>query len=101
MAKIQISCTVEPEVYERIKLVSVVDRRSLADVVGECVRRALPALEEELQKPRLTPQMLAEIQAGKPIAQVIAPPYEYAVKPQASALNKTDPPLISLKRKAA
>ena len=52
MAKVQTSCTVEPDIHERIKLVALVDRRSVADVVAECVRRALPQLEAERQAQR-------------------------------------------------
>jgi len=71
MAKVQTSCTVEPEVHERIKLVALVDRRSVADVVAECVRRALPQLEAELERPRLTSDMKRRIAAGESVAAVI------------------------------
>lgn len=71
MAKVQTSCTVEPEVHERIKLVALVDRRSVADVVAECVRRALPQLEAELERPRLTSEMKRRIAAGESVTAVI------------------------------
>lgn len=97
MAKIQTSCTVEPEVHERIKLVALVDRRSVADVVAECVRRALPQLEAELERPRLTAAMKRRIEEGEPVAEVIMQhlaPYATAPAPEKAA---PAPP----KRKAA
>jgi len=71
MAKIQTACTVEPEIYERLKLVSIVDRRSLAEVVAECIALALPQIEAELQRPRLSPNMVARLKAGETIEQVM------------------------------
>ena len=71
MAKVQTSCTVEPEVHERIKMVALVDRRSVADVVAECVRRALPQLEAELERPRLTSDMKRRIAAGESVTAVL------------------------------
>ena len=85
MAKVQTSCTVEPEVHERIKLVALVDRRSVADVVAECVRRALPQLEAELERPRLTLDMKRRIAAGESVAAVIMQqlaPYAAAAAPE-------------------
>ena len=96
VAKIQTSCTVEPEVHERIKLVALVDRRSVADVVAECVRRALPQLEAELERPRLTADMKRRIAAGESITAVIMQhlaPYA-AAAPENTVTERT-------KRKAA
>ena len=45
MPKIQTSCSIEPELHERLKLVAMVDRRSLAEIVADCIALALPQLE--------------------------------------------------------
>ena len=82
MAKIQTSCTVEPEIHERIKLVALVDRRSVADIVAECVRRALPALEAELERPRLTPEMKRRLAAGEPVDAVLHAHTELSPSPR-------------------
>ena len=66
-----ISTRVEDSIHQRIELVALVDRRSVADIVAECVRRALPALESELERPRLTPDMKRRIAAGENVASVI------------------------------
>lgn len=92
MAKIQTSCTVEPEVHERIKLVALVDRRSVADVVAECVRRALPQLEAELERPRLTSDMKRRIAAGESVTAVIMQhlaPYAAAAAPEPAVTERT------------
>lgn len=77
-SKHPVSARVEEDIYRRLEIVSLVDRRSVADIVAECVRRALPALEAELQQPRLTPQMAADLKAGKLMSEVIPSPYGHA-----------------------
>lgn len=58
--------------FERLKLVALVDRRSISEIVAECVTRALPALEAELQRPRLSPEMVARLKSGERLADVLA-----------------------------
>lgn len=71
MAKIQTACTIEPELHERLRLVAIVDRRSIAEVAAECIERALPHLEAELQRPRLSPEMVARLKAGERLEEVL------------------------------
>lgn len=80
---------------------ALVDRRSVSEIIAECVRRALPALEEELQRPRLTPDMKRRIDAGEDVAQVLAARLApYSIGPQeAAALN--DRPLPKPTTKAS
>jgi len=66
-----ISARVEDELHRRLEIIALVDRRSVADVVAECVRRALPSLEAELQQPRLSEDMVARIKAGERIEDVV------------------------------
>ena len=89
--KLPISARIEEALHRRIEIVSQVDRRSMADVVAECVRRALPTLEQELQQPRLTPTMFADLRAGKPMAEVLASAHSYSITPKASTLNEAPP----------
>lgn len=66
-----ISARIEDDIYRRLEVVAFVDRRSIAEVVSECVRRALPELENELQQPKLSPAMAARIQAGESVQAVL------------------------------
>jgi hypothetical protein len=91
MSKVSASVRLEAEDHERAAMVALVDRRSISEIIAECVHRALPGMEAELQRPRLTPKMVAEIKAGKPVAEVLASPYDYVINPQAGALNETPP----------
>lgn len=72
MPKIQTSCSIEPELHERLKLVAMVDRRSMAEIVADCIALALPQLEAELQRPRLSPEMVARLKSGERLADVLA-----------------------------
>lgn len=90
MAKIQTSCSVEPELHERLKLVALVDRRSLAEIVADCIAIALPQIESELQRPRLSPDMVARLKAGESLAEVLRS--NLAAFAPASALNEPATP---------
>jgi hypothetical protein len=48
MAKVQVSGSVEKELFDRLALVAKVDRRSLAEVVALALMEGLPLLEEEV-----------------------------------------------------
>lgn len=71
MSRQAASVRLEAADFERLKLVAIVDRRSISEVVAECVTRALPGLEAELQRPRLSPEMLARIKAGEKLEEVL------------------------------
>jgi hypothetical protein len=76
--------------------VAQVDRRSVSEIIAECVRRALPQLEAELERPRLTADMKRRIAAGESITAVIMQhlaPYA-AAAPENTVTERT-------KRKAA
>lgn len=72
MAKVQTTTTVEPEIATRLRIVALVDRRSIADVVSSCIERALPELEDELCRPRLAASVLAALRAGTDPAEILA-----------------------------
>lgn len=72
MAKIQANCTVDPDTYRRLQVIAEVEGDSIATVVARCIQRALPTLELELQQPKLTPEMMAQLRAGKSVAEVLA-----------------------------
>jgi hypothetical protein len=101
VSKVSASVRLEQHDFERASLVALVDRRSVSEIIAECVRRALPALEEELQRPRLTPDMKRRIDAGEDVAQVLAARLApYSIGPQeAAALN--DRPLPKPTTKAS
>jgi len=87
VSKVSASVRLEQQDFERASLVALVDRRSVSEIIAECVRRALPDLEEELQRPRLTPDMKRRIDAGEDVAKVIAArlaPYSIAPKEPAT-----------------
>jgi predicted DNA-binding protein len=63
MPKIQTSCSIEPELHERLKLVAMVDRRSMAEIVADCIALALP---------RLSPEMVDRLKSGERLADVLA-----------------------------
>lgn len=95
MAKIQTSCSIEPELHERLRLVALVSRRSLAEVVADCIRLALPELEAELQRPRLSPEILARLKAGEKLEEVLATslaPFAPRPAPPAATLNESPAP---------
>ena len=46
--KIPTSVRLDQDVYDRIKSIATVDRRSIAEVVAWAVERGLPSLEAEL-----------------------------------------------------
>lgn len=91
MAKIQANCTVDPETYRRLQVIAEVEGDSIAEVVSRCIHCALPTLELELQKPKLTPEMMAQLRAGKSVAEVLAARFApYCSAPQeAATLNET------------
>ena len=93
MAKIQANCTVDPETYRRLQVIAEVEADSIAEVVARCIQRALPTLELELQQPKLTPEMMDQIRAGKSVAEVLAARLlPYNIAPQAAATLNEFPP---------
>jgi hypothetical protein len=71
MSRQSASVRLESADFERLKLVALVDRRSISEIVAECVTRALPALEAELQRPRLSPDMVARLKAGEKLEEIM------------------------------
>jgi hypothetical protein len=71
MSKVSASVRLDERDFERIKLVAQIDRRSISEVIADCVARELPALEAELQQPRLSPEMVARLKAGETVADVM------------------------------
>ena len=95
--KVSASVRLDAADHARLALVAQVDRRSVSEIIAECVRRALPQLEAELERPRLTAAMKRRIEEGEPVAEVIMQhlaPYATAPAPEKAA---PAPP----KRKAA
>jgi hypothetical protein len=92
MAKIQANCTVDPDTYRRLQVIAEVEGDSIATVVARCIQRALPTLELELQQPKLTPEMMAQLRAGKSVAEVLAARLaSYSTVPQEAAALKDRP----------
>jgi hypothetical protein len=91
--KVSASVRLNSEDHARASLVALVDRRSVSEIIAECVRRALPELEAELERPRLTPEMKRLIDAGAPVGEVIMDrlaPYTLKQQPASTAATNTN-----------
>ena len=86
--KVSASVRLDAADHARLALVAQVDRRSVSEIIAECVRRALPQLEAELERPRLTADMKRRIAAGESVTTVIMQhlaPYAAAAAPEKAA----------------
>ncbi len=45
-----LSTSVDPETYERIKLLATLDRRSIAEIAAMCAAAGLEKIEREMQR---------------------------------------------------
>ena len=82
LLKIPASVRLSAEDHARASLVALVDRRSVSEIIAECVRRALPELEAELERPRLTPEMKRRLAAGEPVDAVLHAHTELSPSPR-------------------